>query len=124
MASVGASSSHDKSTTVYSAESNHPAKYAHISRAEAPESTRWAMQCELPPHNILKFASYEAYEIHYQQCHINCCSECEKNFPSDHYLNLHISENHDPITAIKRERGERTVYFSNSNCSDSIVDHD
>lgn len=68
------------------------------------------MQCHLPPHpHGLSFPSYEAYEVHYQQNHVHRCTECHKNFPSDHYLNLHIAENHDPLNDARREKGDKTV---------------
>ncbi|KAA8643089.1 hypothetical protein EYZ11_006175 [Aspergillus tanneri] len=67
------------------------------------------MHCSLPPHRgTLSFSSYEEYEVHYLQAHVNRCSECGRNFPTDRILNLHIEENHDPLTAEKRERGEKT----------------
>jgi hypothetical protein len=47
--------------------------------------------------------------VHYQKTHMNRCSECQKNFPDQHILHLHISENHDPFSAAKRDRGEQTV---------------
>jgi hypothetical protein len=46
---------------------------------------------------------------HYQKTHMNRCSECQKNFPDEHFLHLHIAENHDPINASKRDKGEKTV---------------
>jgi hypothetical protein len=67
------------------------------------------IRCVLPPHSEMVFTTYDAYEIHYEQHHLHRCIECHKNFPSDHYMHLHIAENHDPITAVKRDRGERTV---------------
>lgn len=68
------------------------------------------MRCSLPPHKeTLSFCSYEDYDIHYHQVHVNRCSECGKNFPTDLFLNLHIEENHDPLVVALRERGERTV---------------
>jgi len=67
------------------------------------------MQCALAPHAPLSFASYAAYEVHYQQTHTNRCSECGRNFPDEHFLGLHIAENHDPIRAAKEARGEYTV---------------
>lgn len=70
-----------------------------------------SIRCSLPPHAEMDFSTYDAYEIHHQQYHLHRCSECHRNFPSDHYLQLHISENHDPITAVKRDRGERTVCY-------------
>jgi hypothetical protein len=113
MSSAEDSPSMDAAAAPDSNEPDHPAKYAHFSPAAEPASnpTHSVMYCQLPPHGDLGFDSYQAYEIHYQQDHINRCFECEKNFPSDHYLNLHIAENHDPITAIRRERGEKTVSF-------------
>ncbi|KAJ5958292.1 Zinc finger C2H2 [Penicillium vulpinum] len=67
------------------------------------------MHCSLPPHReTLSFASYEDYEVHYLQSHVNRCSECSKNFPTGHLLNLHIEENHDPLAAARRARGDKT----------------
>jgi hypothetical protein len=68
------------------------------------------MQCTLPPHRVpVSFSSYEDYEVHYQQFHVNRCSECGKNFPSEQFLTLHIEEYHDPLMEARREKGERTV---------------
>ncbi|RMJ28399.1 C2H2 type zinc finger [Aspergillus sp. HF37] len=67
------------------------------------------MRCSLPPHRgALSFASYEDYEVHYLQAHVNRCAECGKNFPTGHFLGLHIEENHDPLAGARRERGEKT----------------
>lgn len=69
-----------------------------------------AMHCALPPHReTLSFTSYEDYEVHYQQAHVNRCAECSKNFPTGHFLNLHIEENHDALAAARKARGEKTV---------------
>jgi hypothetical protein len=91
--------------------SSNPAKYAQMDTAgENPAGHEFVMRCYLPPHPYgLSFPSYEAYEVHYQQHHVHRCTECHKNFPSDHYLNLHIAENHDPLNAAKRDKGEKTV---------------
>lgn len=68
------------------------------------------MRCSLPPHrDTLEFPSYEEYELHYLQNHVNRCSECGKNFPTLHILNIHIEENHDPVILARRDRGEKTV---------------
>lgn len=47
--------------------------------------------------------------MHYQQAHVNRCSMCSKNFPTAHFLNLHIEENHDSLVVAMRARGEKTV---------------
>lgn len=80
-----------------------------------------AMQCSLPPHKqILSFETYEEYEIHYHKVHVNRCLECRKNFPTDHFLNLHIFENHDALVAVKKERGDKTVPIPTMACRNSL----
>ncbi|KAJ4268486.1 hypothetical protein NW762_002549 [Fusarium torreyae] len=65
-----------------------------------------AMRCNLPPHKEpLAFRSYDEYEVHYNKSHTNRCLECRKNFPSQHLLNVHIEEYHDPLVTVKREHG-------------------
>ncbi|KAF1927196.1 uncharacterized protein M421DRAFT_422055 [Didymella exigua CBS 183.55] len=56
----------------------------------------------------MAFASFDEYDVHYQKMHTNRCSECQKNFPDEHILHLHISENHDPFVAARRDKGEQT----------------
>jgi len=68
------------------------------------------MLCSLAGHrHTLSFASYEEYEVHYNKTHVNRCLECHKNFPTEHFLNLHIEETHDALVSVKRERGDKTV---------------
>ncbi|KAF2715410.1 hypothetical protein K504DRAFT_457581 [Pleomassaria siparia CBS 279.74] len=75
------------------------------------------MKCSLPPHQPLTFSSFDEYDVHYQKTHVNRCQECRKNFPDDHFLHLHITENHDPISAMKRERGEKIYQCLLPTCS-------
>ena len=86
-------------------------KIVHLdpeSREAIASSTK--MLCSLPPHReSLQFASFEDYDAHYLKDHTNRCVECRRNFPSDHFLTLHIEENHDAFVSVRRERGERTV---------------
>ncbi|RSL51999.1 hypothetical protein CEP54_011121 [Fusarium duplospermum] len=71
------------------------------------------MRCNLPPHReALAFKTYDEYEVHYNKSHTNRCLECRKNFPSEHLLNVHIEECHDPLVTVKREKGEHTVSSS------------
>ncbi|PWW74361.1 hypothetical protein C7212DRAFT_353476 [Tuber magnatum] len=68
-----------------------------------------SISCFLPPNCSGKpFASHEQFETHYIQAHSNRCHECGRNFPSLRFLDLHIAENHDPLTELKRERGDKT----------------
>ncbi|EMC92342.1 hypothetical protein BAUCODRAFT_97248, partial [Baudoinia panamericana UAMH 10762] len=92
---------------------SHKPKYAFIQPVNpvAP-----IMHCILPPHKPLSFSTYSEYEAHYQQSHSNRCSECEGNFPTAHFLELHIAENHDPIVAAKRDEGEKTYACFAEDC--------
>ena len=68
------------------------------------------MRCSLPPHHeVLAFSTFADFEIHYSKDHANRCSECHKNFPTEHFLELHIGENHDPLSEARRAKGEKTV---------------
>jgi len=84
---------------------NLPGKYRHVEEEAVPKSVIF---CSLPPHSLQSFATYEEHDIHYRQHHVNRCFDCNKNFPTEHFLNLHIAENHDPIRAARKERGEKT----------------
>ncbi|KAK1250982.1 hypothetical protein MKX07_005537 [Trichoderma sp. CBMAI-0711] len=67
------------------------------------------MRCSLPPHKEpLGFRYYGDYEAHYHKFHSNRCIECRKNFPTNHLLEIHIEECHDPLAKVAREKGEHT----------------
>lgn len=82
----------------------HAAKYSQIDLQDHTAS----MRCLLPPHQPITFSSYPEYETHYNQTHSNRCSECKANFPTAHFIELHIAENHDPLIAAQRDRGVKT----------------
>jgi hypothetical protein len=66
-------------------------------------------KCSLPPHkSLVTFTTYQEYEAHYQAQHQHRC-QCRKNFPSAYFLALHLEEEHSALTAVKRDRGDRTV---------------
>ncbi|CEL09941.1 hypothetical protein ASPCAL13069 [Aspergillus calidoustus] len=89
----------------------------HLPDSSSIPTVGEVMRCSLPPHReTLSFSSYDDYEVHYQQAHVNRCTECARNFPTDRFLNLHIEENHDPLIAARRERGEKTYGCFVENC--------
>ena len=102
------SSSEDPSSP-FSREQSVDVKLVHLDTDSVLSEQPAIMKCLLPPHEPLTFTSFEGYDVHYQKTHMNRCSECQKNFPDEHILHLHIAENHDPFNAAKRERGEQTV---------------
>lgn len=75
-------------------------------------SSHTVFSCNLLPHcsaSATSFRNSVDLESHYQKHHANCCSTCNKIFPDSRFLHLHITEFHDPLVAVRRDRGERTV---------------
>jgi hypothetical protein len=103
------SSSSDERSTPFSRDTSVDIKIVHLDAHSAVSDEPAVMKCSLPPHEPLTFSSFEDHEVHYQKTHVNRCSECQKNFPDEHFMHLHIAEYHDPINAAKRDQGERTV---------------
>lgn len=72
--------------------------------------------CSLPPtcsgHKETTFPSCAALEAHHASHHAHLCDECDKIFPDERFLNLHLAECHDPLVAVRAERGEKTVRIS------------
>ena len=86
----------------------HAVKYVHTSSEDCPPKS--VMKCSLPPHSeVLSFDTFEEFEVHYEKVHAHRCVECRHNFPTEHFLGLHISENHDPLNEARRARGEKVV---------------
>ncbi|CAF9922592.1 MAG: hypothetical protein HETSPECPRED_005096 [Heterodermia speciosa] len=102
------SASGSSSPTPSSAPS-HTTKYVQTTSADNHPSVRAAMKCSLPPHpETLSFPTFADFEVHYAKTHSNRCSECHRNLPTEHFLGLHISENHDPLAEARRARDEKT----------------
>lgn len=81
-----------------------------VERPNDGSDTTTTLQCSMPGHPPgLKFATYHEYEAHYNSTHTNRCLECGRNFPSSHYLDLHIAECHDALVEIRKEKGEAVV---------------
>ncbi|KAL8805470.1 MAG: hypothetical protein Q9182_001925 [Xanthomendoza sp. 2 TL-2023] len=106
--SASSSSSHPGSPSVSAVlDESHSTKYLHVS--DEPARACVAMKCSLAPHpDTITFNTFKDFEVHYAQYHSNRCSECHKNFPTEHFLGLHISENHDPLVAARKVREEKT----------------
>ncbi|KAK5468056.1 hypothetical protein LTS15_001029 [Exophiala xenobiotica] len=103
--SSGASSDEEASSLREEFESPRPAKFSTCETS--PSQT--AMQCSLPPHReALEFATVEEFETHYAKDHVNRCTSCGKNFPTAHFLALHIDEHHNTFREALQAKGERT----------------
>lgn len=76
--------------------------------------------CVLPPtcHSSPSiFYSLPEFESHYNNFHSIVCLECQKSFPSQHILNLHITEFHDPFSSLRKERGHNIYECFVDTCS-------
>jgi hypothetical protein len=86
-----------------------PTKYSQTDSDAAASLPAKVMECILAPHReAIRFNSQEAYEVHYAEEHTNRCKTCSKNFPTSHYLDLHIEENHNALREELAARGEKT----------------
>lgn len=102
--------SSDPGAPFISAASNEIRSSKYLQVTDEPAGASVAMKCSLAPHpETITFNTFEDFEVHYAQNHSNRCSECHKNFPTEHFLGLHISENHDPLVAARKAREEKTV---------------
>ena len=73
------------------------------------ERETMGIKCFLPPHPQIQFKDHEEFKAHYLKEHTHRCSECRKNFPTEHFLGLHTEENHDPLVEVRRAKYEKTV---------------
>ncbi|KAI6122628.1 hypothetical protein EDD16DRAFT_1570147 [Pisolithus croceorrhizus] len=67
-----------------------------------------------PPHNIpTPLANSRDLESHYGKYHAHVCEQpgCGFVFPDARLLELHQTECHDPLAALRRERGEKIFAF-------------
>ncbi|KAK1075412.1 hypothetical protein LTR12_009326 [Friedmanniomyces endolithicus] len=103
----------------------HAPKYASLEPDDAPTTTASpssTMRCTFPPHKPLTFRTYADYESHYAHTHTNRCTECSANLPTSRFFDLHIAENHDPLLAAKRDRGEKTYVCFVGDCDKVCAD--
>ncbi|KAL6232146.1 hypothetical protein BDW75DRAFT_25746 [Aspergillus navahoensis] len=111
------SSTPDSTSSSSSSDSAQIPRKFHLPQSSSNPPVEEVMRCSLPPHRErVSFSSYDDYEVHYQQAHVNRCTQCGRNFPTGLFLNLHIEENHDSLVAVRRDRGEKTYRCFVQNC--------
>ncbi|KZT59420.1 hypothetical protein CALCODRAFT_493562 [Calocera cornea HHB12733] len=93
-------------------QSRSPSPPAKLRRSQTPEGHRGII-CSLPPtchRHPAVLGDAQALERHYKTYHTHVCQEkgCMSVFPDQRLLELHFAECHDPIVAIRKERGEKT----------------
>ncbi|KAF8638449.1 hypothetical protein AX17_002206 [Amanita inopinata Kibby_2008] len=83
-----------------------------VSESGSVSSARHPMLCTLPPtctHKPTPLANTKELEAHYATCHAHVCEQkgCGCVFPEARLLELHFTECHDPLAAVRKDRGEK-----------------
>ncbi|KAK7062518.1 hypothetical protein VNI00_000006 [Paramarasmius palmivorus] len=83
------------------------------------------LQCTLPPtcNQVPTFiANAKDLESHYATYHAHVCEQrdCGRVFPDARFLELHQTECHDPLAAVRKERGEKIFACFLPLCSKSF----
>ncbi|EXJ80408.1 hypothetical protein A1O1_08553 [Capronia coronata CBS 617.96] len=101
--------SEDEGSSIVEESASPPPRKLSAADMDATASPKSAIQCSLPPHReTLKFPSIEDFEVHYAKDHSNRCTSCGKNFPTAHFLALHIDEHHNTFREAMQAKGEKT----------------
>ncbi|KAF5373361.1 hypothetical protein D9615_007368 [Tricholomella constricta] len=101
------------SSSTSTVEAQHPSKASRtVSGQSGEDATRHPLLCTLPPtcnHRPTPLASTRDLETHYATYHAHVCEQggCGAVFPDARLLELHQTECHDPLAAVKKDRGEK-----------------
>ncbi|KAI9567064.1 hypothetical protein HD554DRAFT_2006247, partial [Boletus coccyginus] len=65
--------------------------------------------CNLPHNEPTPISNFRDLEIHYGKYHAHVCEQrgCGCVFPDERLLELHQTECHDPLAAVRKERGDK-----------------
>ncbi|KAM7341947.1 zinc finger protein 511 lethal (2) k10201 [Cochliomyia hominivorax] len=67
------------------------------------------------------FDNVASYQSHYNVMHRFICIECKKSLPTEHLLDLHISEQHDSYFKARVERGQRLFKCYLEECKETFA---
>ncbi|KAF7345360.1 hypothetical protein MVEN_01553900 [Mycena venus] len=81
-----------------------------------------AILCTLPPtcnHHPTPIANSKDLEAHYATYHAHVCEEegCHCVFPDARLLEIHQTECHDPLAAVRKDRGEKIFACHLATCN-------
>ncbi|THU93890.1 hypothetical protein K435DRAFT_669403 [Dendrothele bispora CBS 962.96] len=101
-------------------------KASRIVLQDGSSATTHSLLCSLPPtcnHNPTPIANTKDLEIHYANYHAHVCEEpgCRCVFPEAKLLELHQTECHDPLVAVRKERGEKIFGCFLSTCNKKFL---
>ncbi|KAJ7308586.1 hypothetical protein DFH08DRAFT_490648 [Mycena albidolilacea] len=91
-------------------------------RTTDASSTAHPLLCTLPPtcnHHPTPIANSKDLEAHYATYHAHVCEEqgCNCVFPDARLLEIHQTECHDPLAAVRKDRGEKIFACHLASCS-------
>lgn len=89
-------------------------------------ANQFSITCNLPDScsvTPVTFHSHTDYDMHFDTEHSHTCLECDKIFPCNKLLDIHITENHDPFAKIKLQRGDPIFACFDANCERVFKDH-
>ncbi|KAM6497228.1 hypothetical protein JOM56_007701 [Amanita muscaria] len=129
-ATAGPTSSPSAKSSGTSKPQHHPAKsFRILSPGEVSPGARTTGEgnrshpivCTLPPtctHRPTPLANTKELESHYATYHAHVCEQngCGCVFPEAILLELHFTECHDPLAAVKKERGEKIFGCHQATC--------
>lgn len=67
------------------------------------------------------FDNTASYTLHYNSMHRFICQECKKSLPTEHLLDLHLSEIHDSYFKARLDRGEKLYKCYVEECKDMFA---
>ncbi|KAJ6485649.1 hypothetical protein C8R45DRAFT_997340 [Mycena sanguinolenta] len=110
-----ASSSSSTSATTAAPSSKAP-------RTTDASSSSMPLLCTLPPtcnHHPTPIANSKDLEAHYATYHAHVCEEeaCKCVFPDARLLEIHQTECHDPLAAVRKDRGEKIFACHLASCN-------
>ncbi|KAH9957028.1 hypothetical protein BC827DRAFT_1228352 [Russula dissimulans] len=115
------SSNNKRRHTPSPSRTSSPSRTPKALRVSAP--VRLPLLCTLPPtchlpNRPTPLSDSHALETHYATHHAHVCSSrgCGCIFPDARLLELHLTECHDPLAEIRRERGEKIFACHLSSC--------
>ncbi|KAF7371036.1 hypothetical protein MSAN_00737800 [Mycena sanguinolenta] len=89
---------------------------------DASSSSSMPLLCTLPPtcnHHPTPIANSKDLEAHYATYHAHVCEEeaCKCVFPDARLLEIHQTECHDPLAAVRKDRGEKIFACHLASCN-------
>ncbi|KAJ7777434.1 hypothetical protein B0H16DRAFT_1505479 [Mycena metata] len=99
----------------------HPTSKAQRT-TDTSTSTVHPLLCTLPPtcnHQPTPIANSKDLETHYATYHAHVCEEpnCDCVFPDARLLEIHQTECHDPLAAVRKDRGEKIFACHLASCN-------